>query len=297
MPPGYCAFEDDGCASGLSFAEQGTPEALAGACVEYGEETATDTSGPSEATTTSTGPDSSSSADVPGDTTEGSSSTGTPCPDGLPCAPSDPCATAGLCEDGVCVPSAFVTCDAPPSPCFGARGVCVEGECSYLPTDAQTPCEDGDACTVGDSCDGQGVCLPGPECPSDDPCQESTCGEEGCVDTPVADGSSCGPDSKDRCCGGTCVDISTDTDHCGGCGTSCAAGLDCEPVDVTSTCDLAPANTSGRCRCQGANAQCPHGQLCRTYTPFTNRCVPAGNANCTSDYFSQNSCPSFCAYE
>lgn len=117
------------------------------------------------------------------------------------------------------------------------------------------------------------------------------------METPIADGNSCGPNAADRCCGGVCVDISTDTNHCGGCGTSCADGLECESVDTTNTCELAPANTSGRCRCQAANAQCPLGQLCRTVAPYTNRCVPAGNANCTSAFVGQSSCPSFCAYE
>jgi hypothetical protein len=94
-----------------------------------------------------------------------------------------------------------------------------------------------------------------------------------------------------------CVDISTDTAHCGGCNSACADGLECEPVSATSTCELAPAATSGRCRCEGLNTQCPLGQLCRTYEPYTNRCVPPADENCHGIRVGQNSCPSYCAYE
>ena len=76
----------------------------------------------------------------------------------------------------------------------------------------------------------------------------------------------------------------------------CDADDICESVSVTSTCDPAPANTSGRCTCDGANADCPLGQLCRTVTPFNNRCTPNSAANCVNDFVDVNLCPNYCAY-
>jgi len=114
---------------------------------------------------------------------------------------------------------------------------------------------------------------------------------------PVADGTSCGVDPADRCCGGTCVDISTDTAHCGGCGLTCLSDEVCESVADTPDCDPHPVSTSGRCTCNASDLDCPPGQVCRTLTPAANRCAPDDDADCPSGMFVDvQLCPNYCAY-
>ena len=299
IAPGYCAFQDEDCTTGLVYGTLAPPD-LAGECVPVsgGSDTgvATDTSGDgatpdgmSETGSGSTGAQGSGAA---------SQSGGDPCPLGTPCDSSDPCAIEASCTaDGACVPTMHVECDDPPGPCFEPVGTCgATGECEYTPRPAGEPCEDGDACTEGDACDDAGACVPGELCPTDNPCETRTCVQFACVSTLHDDGTSCGAEASARCCSGNCVDISSDTSHCGGCNTACAPGLDCESISETNTCDIAPEATSGRCRCQFSNAQCPGGQICRTYTPYTDRCVPPSEDNCAGTAVYQNGCPSFCTY-
>lgn len=316
IEPGYCAFEDDACPSGLAFGELAAPQ-VAGGCVPVDGTSGSDgsTGRPdAEGTDTSTG----SGPAV--DSVDSSAETAAPCTSGTPCTPDDPCAIEGVCSsDGLCEPTSLVVCNSPPGPCHEAEGVCDEqGQCQYETVGFGKPCDDGDPCTIDDVCDGAGQCQSGAECPpapgcqtyhceadgcvpdevcpTTNPCVVMDCVEERCQASAVANGTPCGPNAADRCCGGECVDISSDTGHCGGCNTPCAPGLECESVEVTNTCESSPAQTSGRCRCQAANAQCPLGQLCRTVTPYTNRCVPETSDNCDGIRIGVNFCPSYCSY-
>jgi hypothetical protein len=288
---GYCAFEDASCPTGFEYGAL-APSSIAGSCVPGG-------------VGASTGPSvdgSSGSAGTHGDDTiaepESSSAGGATCRPSEPCVPDDPCAAAGLCNgSGTCMTITLVICDEPPSDCHEAEGTCVAGTCEYTPRGLGEACTDADACTEADTCDGAGTCTPGAICPNDNPCQTSTCIDGACAVENVDDGSSCGTEASARCCGGTCVDISSDTAHCGGCNTPCWEGLECESISETSSCEIAPEATSGRCRCEGFTSQCPLGQLCRTYEPYVDRCVPPDTENCEDARFSQNSCPSWCGYD
>ncbi|MHB8872763.1 MAG: hypothetical protein ACYC8T_03655 [Myxococcaceae bacterium] len=93
------------------------------------------------------------------------------------------------------------------------------------------------------------------------------------------------------------MDISSNESHCGGCGEACAGGYTCESVSVTSGCSPAPANTSGRCRCV-STSNCPDGQICRTSTPYNNRCAPSSGTNCASGatFVDVSFCPNYCRY-
>lgn len=85
------------------------------------------------------------------------------CDDGDACTSGDTCDGRGSCggqADPKCEdPCAGVTCDAPPSDCYAARGSCDGGTCSYAPRALAAPCDDGDACTGADACDGAGTCA------------------------------------------------------------------------------------------------------------------------------------------
>ena len=289
---GYCAFEDESCASGLEYGALAEPD-LAGTCVPVG--SGTEVSGEPSSDATSSSSSASDEPPVTGDETGHE----VVCPAGVggPCEPADPCALEGICEaDGSCTPTGIITCNAPPGPCYSPLGMCKpEGGCLYEPLQ-QTECEDGDPCTVGDLCDGMGTCLPGAVCPSDDPCQPSVCMAEGCVVIALEDGAACGMFASKRCCNGACVDISIDPDHCGGCNAACAMGATCESVEVTAMCQDAPADTTGRCRCQMADDECPPGQLCRSESPYAGRCAPTSSMGCDGDFVEVDLCPNYCSY-
>lgn len=296
VPPGYCAFQSEDCSTGLAYGSL-APSELSGECVPVSNDdgaAATGSSTGSDPVAEGSGDGSSSGSTIASE----SGLDGAPCAAGTPCDPDDPCVLEATCDlAGACVPVTMVACDDPPGGCHEATGTCDStGECVYAPRAAGDACDDGDDCTEGDACDGAGACVAGELCPNDDPCSTRSCTADGCVAAPVEDGTSCGAEAAARCCGGACVDISSDTAHCGGCNTACAPGLDCESISETGTCDIAPEATSGRCRCEYSNAQCPNGQICRTYTPYTDRCVPPSEANCDGSAFYQNSCPSFCGY-
>lgn len=216
------------------------------------------------------------------------------CDDGDLCTYNDRCAsgtcggTTVVCNDGDCVTRS----------CNGTA-TCTTNNAAF-----GTACSvDGNPCT-DDFCNSTGTCIHPPEvagtlCNSDgNPCTADICNSSGtCTHPAAADGSSCGTPAALRCCGGSCRDISTDESHCGGCNTACAAGRTCEPVNITTQCNPNPVNTSGRCTCQAANAECPRTQLCRTFTPYINRCTPNASTDCHSGIVEAIAqCPDFCRY-
>lgn len=103
-----------------------------------------------------------------------------------------------------------------------ADSVCCAGECVDIAVDAYHCGRCWNRCRNHEVCDG-GVC----KAPT-----EQTCDPE------------CEPDR--RCCGQSCVDVSTDPNNCGVCGVVCGAGLAC----VDGRCD-----TQSECRC-------PEGEVC-----------------------------------
>ena len=196
-------------------------------------------------------------------------------PAGSPCADDSRCPRGQLCIAGFC----------------GGSQQGVDG----MTTDVSTTDAPADG-AIGDGPPG-GCTLPS-ECPNTNPCVTMTCVNTACVATPRASGSSCGPTEANRCCGTTCVNISTDGHNCGGCGETCAVGRACESVSSTTTCGIKPAATAGRCTCAGATAECPDNQICRTVSPYANRCTPETSAECAAGatYVEVNFCPNFCRY-
>lgn len=254
--------------------------------------------------------------------------------DGSSCDDGDACTQADTCMTGMCI-GAEVVCDSPPSPCHEPIGTCdpATGTCIYAPKQDGDSCDDGDACTYDDvcsngtcagrsitcndtdcqirSCNGTSQCTvtnrpSGYACTDDgNPCTTDTCNANGtCTHPNRSNGASCGSTANRRCCGGSCVNISTDESHCGGCFTACDSGFTCEPIESSPVCGSSyPANTSGRCRCQNANAHCPNnrGQVCRlTSYNDGNRCVPDSTkpSPCAPGQVirSASSCPAYCAY-
>src|SRR5690606_10016202 len=95
---------------------------------------------------------------------------GGPLPDGTSCDDGDACSQTDTCQAGSCVGSNPVLCTAF-SQCHDV-GSCdpATGACSTPAKADGTPCDDGDLCTVDDSC-AAGVCVSGDEVVvADQPC-------------------------------------------------------------------------------------------------------------------------------
>jgi MYXO-CTERM domain-containing protein len=76
------------------------------------------------------------------------------CDDGDACTLGDMCDAAGACAGTV------MTCDTPPAgDCWVASGACEAGACVYPGKPETVGCDDGDACTSDDHCDGLGACA------------------------------------------------------------------------------------------------------------------------------------------
>jgi hypothetical protein len=156
----------------------------------------------------------------------------TPCDDGNACTQTD------LCQVGVCTGADPVVCTALDQ-CHDV-GVCntFTGVCSNPTKPDDTPCDDGNACTQTDTCQGgscQGtdpvVCTPLDQCHDAGVCNTTTgnCpNPEKTDDTPCDDGNDCS--TQDTCQGGTCTagptDKDTDSDtYLDG---LCSGGNDCD---------------------------------------------------------------------
>ncbi len=193
-------------------------------------------------------------------------------PSGAPCASDVFCPTGQACIGGFCggIPPGVVIDAADDAP---------------VPPDAAPDAPPPECVVDGD-------------CTAANACQAVACVDNTCVATTRPNGASCGTSEAQRCCTGVCVNISSDEANCGGCGQACAAGRTCESVSATTSCPLAPAATTGRCTCAGANAECPDSQICRTQTPYANRCTPNGVANCASGqtFVDVDLCPNYCRY-
>jgi len=102
-----------------------------------------------------------------------------------PCDDGDPCTDGDACYEGACT-GAPKDCSALDSDC--TVGVCAaDGTCEALPVAGS--CDDGDPCTLGDSCSA-GVCEGAAmDCSAlDAPCQQGVCVEGACEAQPVACG-------------------------------------------------------------------------------------------------------------
>jgi hypothetical protein len=189
-------------------------------------------------------------------------------------------------------------CDDPDpgNPCDAAG--CSEGEC--VPVPLPGPCDDGDACTLDDTCV-DGACQPGTPRDCSDPCVTgAACVDGACTGTPVdcADTVDCTTDSCEPGVG--CVHLPVDA-TCPA-PDSCHAGL-CDPINGCSTtpltgsvCDDGDGCTvNDRCsagRCAGQPRQCPpDNAACTDERCIAGECrsVPV-NARCGTEECSAGAC-------
>ncbi len=234
-----------------------------------------------------------------------------PCDDGNPCTLADQCVD-GICvgtgvecdcqqdadcaelEDGdLCngvlycdlsklpyqcavVPESVVSCPEPE----GLDAICQaplcdpgSGACSFVPAHQSGACEDGEPCTISDSCV-DGVCAPGTplNCNDGNPCTDDVClPGVGCSYThngaPCSDGSAC--TVGDKCAIGECVPGESmacdDGNPCTG--DSCSEAVGCVFLPMDGACDDGNSCTVGD-HCQigkcvaGSGADCNDGNVC-----------------------------------
>ena len=170
----------------------------------------------------------------------------------VPCTDDDPCTHTDLCAAGVCAGTPYL-CDAPGA-CESADGAACTGDggCTY-PTEPLdgTPCDDSDACTIGEVC-GQGTCGDGAAlvCDDDNPCTDDACEPlSGCSHTNNA--AACDDDDPcstgDHCDSGACATLGSlacdDANPCTD--DTCVPGLGCDYMPNTDPCDDGDPGTVG----------------------------------------------------
>ncbi|MEC9466873.1 MAG: PKD domain-containing protein [Myxococcota bacterium] len=202
-------------------------------------------------------------------------------PDGTACEDGAFCSVADSCQAGVCTPGVARDCSAAGSACTDG-GACDEDadQCVGGTPLTGTPCDDGQFCTVGDTCDA-GICLGAArDCDAEvgDSCNSGTCQEDVdmCLRVAVGDGSVCDDGSyctvADSCtagvCGGNARDCSAVGDQCND-GLCNEASDSCEPTPVMDGvacsdgmfCTVADSCIAGICDgeprvCSGSGDQC-----------------------------------------
>ncbi|MCB9850760.1 MAG: hypothetical protein H6817_08650 [Phycisphaerales bacterium] len=163
------------------------------------------------------------------------------CDDGDACTINDACAS-GVCE------GTLRDCSSLDAGC--TLGVCnpSDGSCFAQPVGEGGACNDGDGCTVDDTCV-SGVCAGLPkDCSGlDGSCNTGVCvGTSGvCVAEPANEGGACddgnGCSVSDACSNGACIGVGMD---CSSLDDACNAGF-C--VGTTGLCDATPTNEGGTC--------------------------------------------------
>ncbi len=180
---------------------------------------------------------------------------------------------ANFCGNGV-IDDAAEECDDGNN----LDGDCCSSTCTLDPID--TPCEDGNACTAGETCDGAGACGGGTPVDCDDlnPCTTDTCGFiTGCVNDP-------GPNVGSACSDGNACTIGDQCDETGACVGSGANCDDANPC-TSDTCDPASgcSNVANTHPCDDGDP-CTVGDACSAGACVSGTFVDCDDGNpCTDD--------------
>jgi hypothetical protein len=132
---------------------------------------------------------------------------------GTPCTDNNACTTGDECQGGACMAGDPVTCPAPDQ-CHLTR-VCDPGTgmCSNPPKPNTADCDDDNACTKTDKCNGAGACVGSNPvvCTASNQCHTAgTCDPQtgDCSNPPKANGADCDDGNMctdgDKCQGGNC---------------------------------------------------------------------------------------------
>ena len=221
-------------------------------------------------------------------------------PEGRPCDDGDACTTTE-CRSGSCTVVGQVGCVA--SDQCHAVGTCnpATGICSNPLQPDSSPCDDGDACTVGDVCVG-GSCRPGSavDCSAVSTiCAEGYCTNGTCATRPRNEGGACSAPGTDPCrpsfCrGGTCTEEPIDCGDPGDCQTAFCVGGSCRTVSAPDGVTCGPSTecsvqicASGSCRSVRAN----DGNACGVPLNEDCRARVCRDSACVIENLDRGSCP------
>lgn len=175
-----------------------------------------------------------------------------PCDSDLECVDKDDgdlCNGTLYCLNKYCVvdPSTVVVCEMGDEPCSPLVCKRETGKCEPSPLPDWTICDDRNACTIGDHCEG-GICVgndvSAAMCDDGNECTDDSCDPaKGCSfvpnDRPCNDGNGC--TNPDICKNGKC--IGTPTALCG-----CFKDSDCESLEDGNLCNGTLVCIEGMCR-------------------------------------------------
>eukprot|EP00756_Hemistasia_phaeocysticola_P012172 Hpha_TRINITY_DN15176_c0_g3::TRINITY_DN15176_c0_g3_i1::g.127723::m.127723 len=158
-----------------------------------------------------------------------------------------------------------VTCAAPPSNCHEEQGTCVKttGECEYAQKADNTPCDDGDAATVMDSCN-SGTCV------GYDLCAGVTC----VAPSPCHDPGVCDPAS------GLCTSTPWETLLSGGISGRRADTLVAPPNNDIACDDGDASTTDDVCECSTEDRNGATWMVCTGKCSGKNQCAPDRHPGC-----------------
>ena|SRR5215217_2242226 len=199
-------------------------------------------------------------------------------------ADNNACTVNDTCQAGVCTPGQLRECPQPNDPCLVAVCNPATGNCEIENAPDDTPCEDGDLCTVGDTCQ-NGTCQAGDltTCPdTGNQCTVSVCnpGTGVCEVQNRPNGTSCDDNNSctenDMCTGGICAGT-----RITGC-VNCTNDQDCSTVAVTD-CQEAFCQANNTCgvRNKADGTACEDGNPCTVGdTCQAGVCVTGSPKNC-----------------
>ncbi len=196
--------------------------------------------------------------------------------DGKPCDDGDACTTGTGCAGGSCTLGQLIACDDG-KPCTKDACSATSG-CVYAPLDATVSCDDGNACTSADTCDGKGTCIGQPvaACNDNEACTMDACdAAKGCVFAPIDNGAPCNDGDActigDACSGGSCKGgqskVCDDQMPCTLDGCDASTGCTVKPVQSGTPCDDGVVCTEGDAcdaegGCFGTLKNCEDGKPC-----------------------------------
>ncbi len=202
------------------------------------------------------------------------------CDDGSAATYGDHCDGAGHCV------GTGVTCGSDPGPCGAVRTANGTATCSVSYPGTSVGCDDGNASTYGDHCDGAGHCVAsgGVTCTSDPgPCGATRTANGTASCTVSYPGTSVGCDDGSA---------STYSDHCDGAGHCVGTGITCAS-DPGPCGAVRTANGTSQCTVTypGTSTGCNDGNACTAgdHCDGAGRCAGAAYS-CPSDSCSTTVC-------
>jgi hypothetical protein len=214
--------------------------------------------------------------------------------DGSPCDDGDSCTLNDMVQGGICTGEPM---DCSPLEDSCNNSLCVAGTCVLEPVPQGFLCDDGDVCTVDESCDGAGSCVGGSalDCDDGDPYTSDSCDPvSGCQYTPVPDGTAC--DDGDLCThndqvfGGVCVGNAYSCDDGRTCTTdSCDGNGSCSNTVVVGSCLI-----DGACYSHGATNPINACQMCDVTTSQTFWSLRPSGSACGDATYTECTLPDTC---